>query len=195
MRWLVIALFGLVIAFAGFALTLTAVPGFIMSRAMDGIETSGAPINGVWHVPPTDETSRRVVRPSPDILYSLCLYDLSDGALEITLPPADPSQMVSVSFFDADTNNFSTLRWRNGFDVRLYRPDPDAPVMSDRLEAPPLEDLRDRMINSTWVKSPSRTGIVLYRRILTGDVSIEDAEADRQGFACRTGQPEEGERP
>ena len=52
-----------------------------------------------------DENSRGVVRPSPDLLYSACPFDLSKGPLKITAH-VPHSTYWSVSGFDAATNNF-----------------------------------------------------------------------------------------
>lgn len=157
-RWLA-PLAGLAIAaLIGFWLVLNAIPGFIMDRAMARIASDGARVNSVVHVAPTSEDSRRVVRPSPDILYSICLFDVSERPLRISIPAAEEGLIASISFFDANTNNFMTLR--------------------------PINEARNVRLGDE-IDAPTDEGVVLYRRILTGGVSMEDAETQRQAFACQ----------
>lgn len=177
MRWIAPAAALILAGLLGFTLTLRAVPGFIMTRAMDRIEAGGTPINTVVHVPPVTEDSRRVVRPSPDILYSTCLFDLTDGPLLIQSRwPADGAY-ASISLYDAQTNNFFTVSdssqprravlWLQGRD-------------SNAAAAP------DGVIP---VQSRSTRGVVLYRRILDSSSTVAGADAERQSFLC-TSQPE-----
>ena len=156
-RWLAPLAALAIAAFVGFWLTLNAVPGFIMGKTMERIQADGAQINQVVHVTPTSEDSRRVVRPSPDILYSICLYDVREAPLDVTIPADEDGLIASVSFFDANTNNFMTLR-------------PDGAARNVQL--------------GEEIAAPTRTGIVLYRRILTNRVSMETAETQRQAFRC-----------
>ncbi len=54
-----------------------------------------------------EATARTVVRPSPDLLYTACVFDLSNGPLRITAPV--PDSYLSVSGFAADTSNFFAI--------------------------------------------------------------------------------------
>lgn len=85
------------------AATIWYLPRLAMNTAMSRLEAQGAGINTMIHVPPTDETSRRVVRPSPDLLYSVCLLDLSDGPVDIRV--AGWGDYVSLSLFAGNTDN------------------------------------------------------------------------------------------
>ncbi len=78
-------------------------PHFIMAQAMRKIVRDGG-YNVVHHVARADEHSRVVVRPSPDLLYSICPFDLSKGDLRVQAE-VPPGTYWSVSVFDADTNN------------------------------------------------------------------------------------------
>jgi uncharacterized membrane protein len=168
MRWLLPLATGLVAAIIGFCLVINAVPGFLMSKAMDRISAaSDVSENAVWHGPITDETTRRVVRPSPDILYSVCLFDLSDGPLELTVPWPSDDSYASVSFYDANTNNFAVV---NDRDV-------------DGAEASHLLLAEDGESGS--IQSPTQTGLALYRRVVMGGTSVEQADTERRGFDCR----------
>jgi uncharacterized membrane protein len=107
----------LLVAVSAHAATLWYLPRLAMNTAMSRLEASG-PANQWIHVPPTDETSRRVVRPSPDLLYSVCLLDLSDGPVRIRA--ADWGDYMSLSLFAANTDNvFARNETRAGGDIEI----------------------------------------------------------------------------
>ena len=62
------------------------------------------PVNEMIHMPPTTARSRAVVRPSPDLLYSAIIYDVSRAPLRITA--AVPESYWSISFFANNTDNY-----------------------------------------------------------------------------------------
>src|SRR6202012_4345865 len=68
-------------------------------------------VNTIHHQNRVDEHSRGVVRPSPDLLYSACPFDLSHGALEVQAE-VPPNTYWSASAFDAHTNNFFAINDR-----------------------------------------------------------------------------------
>ena len=82
--------------------SLRLLPRLIMLHTMSAIARSGA--NTILHPPRSSASSRRVVRPSPDLLYSICVYDLraADGAVRVSIHDM-PDTYWSVSVFDADT--------------------------------------------------------------------------------------------
>ncbi len=51
---------------------------------------------------PTPE-NQPIVRPSPDLVYSSCAYDLSDGPILLSVTPV-PGRYSSLSIFDARTD-------------------------------------------------------------------------------------------
>src|SRR6201986_2629562 len=92
--------------------TLLALPKLIMLRTMSAI-TRLVAANTMLYPPQPTSRSRGVVRPSPDLLYSICIYDLTaaNGALRVSTHDM-PDTYWSVSLFDADTNNFYALNDR-----------------------------------------------------------------------------------
>ncbi|MFN8949377.1 MAG: DUF1254 domain-containing protein, partial [Alphaproteobacteria bacterium] len=74
MRFVSWILFTLVLAAVTHVIVVSQLPTFIMGRVMAAIG-NGAPGNITFSDRP-DETARRVVRPSPDLLYSVCIYDV-----------------------------------------------------------------------------------------------------------------------
>lgn len=160
----------------GFQAMMGALPGFIMGKAMERFETLGGEPNVEGHFPPIDETARTVVRPSPDIIYSGCMYDVSAGPVVITLPALDEDSYVSVSFFDARTNNFAAFNNRDfGGDAARFLLAPDRGITQSNAVMAEIDEL---------VFTPTSTGLVLLRRVLSGGVTLEDADEHRRQFDC-----------
>ncbi|WP_297736268.1 DUF1254 domain-containing protein [uncultured Maricaulis sp.] len=156
----------------GAGITLTVMPGLIMSRAMDRIETLGGEAGRVRHAPPVTADNQTIVRASPDILYSVCLYDLNDGPLRIEAPwPAD-GNYASVSFYDSNTNNFAAISDR----------DAGSATTSIRLFARSASNVPEETDRS--FEAPTQTGLILYRRVIDANTDIAAAEAERQAFTC-----------
>lgn len=156
----------------GAGTTLTVMPGLIMSRAMDRIEALGGATGLVRHAPPVTAENQTIVRASPDILYSVCLYDLSDGPLRIDAPWPDDGNYASVSFYDANTNNFAAVSDRDVGSAAT------SIALIERFEsyAPADADL-------SFV-APTRTGLILYRRVIDANTDLAAADAERQDFSC-----------
>lgn len=87
---------------AGYYGTLLAAPTFLMSKALDRI-TERSAWNHFTHAPQVSARSQFIVRPSPDLLYSICPFDLGAGPIEVTAAPI-PGHYSSISVFDAETN-------------------------------------------------------------------------------------------
>ncbi len=157
----------------GLAVTLTVMPGLIMSRAMDRIEALGGETGSVRHAPQVTAENQTIVRASPDILYSVCLYNLSDGPLRIDAPwPAD-GNYASVSFYDSNTNNFAAMSDR---DVRTQS-------TSVLLTPRPVSENAD-FVAERQFSAPTMTGLVLYRRVVNANTDLAAADAERRRFTC-----------
>jgi uncharacterized membrane protein len=79
-----------------------ALPQVIMHVALDRMaERTG--VNQFYHAPLTTPENQTIVRPSPDLAYSACPYDLSQGPLRIEVQPV-PGRYSSLSVFDARTD-------------------------------------------------------------------------------------------
>ncbi len=74
---------------AGAVGTILMVPRAVMTVAMARLSDKGTQINAFRFAPRTTAASRGVVRPSPDLAYASCVYDLS--------------------VFDAKTDNFAVF--------------------------------------------------------------------------------------
>ena len=81
-RWPRLIGFVLAIAVAVHLVTVWAIPRLIVARVYDRIAESGG-IGAPIRTGLPDANSRNVVMPSPDLLYVVCLYDVTDHPLEI----------------------------------------------------------------------------------------------------------------
>ena len=81
------------------------IPRLIMNRVIDTVTGGGAQ---PYLPPPIDHTQRRVVMPSPDLLYAVCAYDLADGPLQVTLDGTYP-RYWSIAFYNSNSDNFLTI--------------------------------------------------------------------------------------
>jgi uncharacterized membrane protein len=134
------------------------VPRIVMDRALARL---GAPNTmRVGHRP--DSSSRAVVRPSPDILYASCPFDLSEGPLRITAPVSH-STYWSVSAFDSATNNFFVKN--------------DRQITGDQLEIvmlrhgqrfPPLDNALELIV----LFAPTDRGLILIRTVIDDDKHV-----------------------
>lgn len=144
--------------------TVHALPHFVMSRTLARM---GA-VNTIHHGKRPDAQSRGVVRPSPDLLYSVCPYDLSRGTLHVSAP-VPPGTYWSVSAFDDDTNNF------------FVENDRQAKGRVDFLIV--SKDFHGSGGLPTVV-SPSARGLVLFRTLVGDEEHAGAIDAQRRKANC-----------
>jgi len=147
-------------------------PHFVMTRALGRI--GAANTMHVGHRP--DSSSRAVVRPSPDILYATCPYDLSKGPLRVTAPVPHASYW-SVSAFDSSTNNFFVKNDREitGNSLELI-------AVKRGQVWPPLDNALERII----LFSPTETGLILFRAVIDDDKHLPALSALLHQARCGT---------
>jgi uncharacterized membrane protein len=144
-------------------------PRYIMSRTMDAIAGDNGS-NVFIERPLADSDSRAVVRPSPDLMYSLCVLDLSAGPVHVRAPVSAP--YTSLSVFAANSDNVFVLNDRalkdatQGFDVWIAREGQSVPD------------------GATVARLPSARGIALVRRVVTGPEHAAELEPLRQQARC-----------
>ncbi len=63
--------------------------------------------NKFAHIPRATATNKSITRPSPDIAYSSCTIDISQGPVKITIPATKPYS--SLSILGTDTMNLLTI--------------------------------------------------------------------------------------
>jgi uncharacterized membrane protein len=128
-RWLLPLLTGVVVALIGYQLAMVAAPRMLMSAAIKRVGQAG--MNRMTHGPLATERARAIVRPSPDLAYSSCPFDLSNGPVRVQVAPA-PSVYWSLSVFDSRTDTaFVRNNEQTGekpMDIILARPGQPTPA-------------------------------------------------------------------
>jgi uncharacterized membrane protein len=151
--------------------TVYFLPHLIMARTMAGMSRV-AGVNAMFHGPRPTSRSRGVVRPSPDLLYSSCVYDLdaANGALHVHARDM-PATYWSVSLFDSNTDNFYVINDRQAKDgsVDFLLIAPGAFVDGTRLPV---------------VTAPSRRGIVLFRTLINDETKVAEIDTARHRARC-----------
>ncbi len=139
-----------------------------------------APVNGAIFPPPVDAKARRIVMPSPDLLYALCPVDLRQGAMRIRANPQWPNYW-SVALYSANSDNYFVLndRQADGKPVDLWV----VPEGGATQQAPVPAGAR-------VVVAPSTRGLLLMR-VLVSDYASEGpaAEKARRSLQCTSSAP------
>ena len=146
-----------------------ALPGLIMQLAMRGVSNQ-AGINQLFHAPLADASSRGIVRPSPDLAYSICVFDLSEGPVQIFTP--DSAGYMSLSLFSAETDNFFVLN-----DRQIESEGVELLLVSDREPVRVSEKIR-------VVRSPSNRGILLFRYVVEDEEHFAELDRVRRLARC-----------
>ncbi len=101
-RWLGPVALGLFCALLAWQATLAATPRALMALAVRRVAGIGG-VNHMLHAPLVTAKSRAIVRPSPDLLYSSCPFDVSKGPVLVDVAPVE-APYWSLSIFDDQTN-------------------------------------------------------------------------------------------
>jgi uncharacterized membrane protein len=117
--WLLPSLLGALLAALAYQAALVAAPRLMMSAALKRVERLGG-ANVLRHPPMATAEARTIVRPSPDLAYSSCVFDLSEGPILIEVAPV-PAPYWSLSVFDARTDVafVRNNRERGGAPIRI----------------------------------------------------------------------------
>ena len=160
-------------------LAVWATPRLIMHRLMNGPAAQAMNmLNQAAFMPAVDASARRVVMPSPDLLYAVCVFDVSAGPVRVRANPGLPSYW-SIALYAANSDNFFVLNDRQAG---------SAPVDLWLVSQGP--NLKDPVIppGARLVVSPSTRGFLLMR-VLTADYEAEKAvvEPGRRSLQCSRG--------
>ncbi|MFM7396334.1 MAG: DUF1254 domain-containing protein [Gammaproteobacteria bacterium] len=157
-----------VIAVLMHALTIWAVPRLIMDRVLTlgSADATLERANGVTLPPPTDHTQRRIVMPSPDLLYATCFFDLGKGPFRVTLETNYP-RYWSIALYASTSDNFFVVNDRGA---------PSGKV--DLTVVGPGQ-------TGSNVVSPTRRGMLLMRLLVNDDPAVRAAaETARRSLRC-----------
>ena len=145
-------------------------PALIMSRAMSALGAKGT--NVITHGERPTAASRRIVKPSPDLLYSQCVFDVSRRPLKITA--AVPTDTYwSVSLYAANTDNFFVLN-----DTQAKGQPATIVLMGPGQTVPPMPE------GTRVVTAPTAKGIVLFRTLINDDAREADLDQQRRAAKC-----------
>ncbi len=142
-----------------------AYPYLVMSVAIRrGTKMLGK--NSITHKPKPTAEFRDVVRPSPDLIYSGCVFDVSEAPLRIqaTLP----GTYMSLSLYGNNTDNFFGINDLeiDGTRLELLLIGPKSLVVGDG--------------SIPIVRAPSNRGIMLFRYFVSDGAEAEKVEAARR---------------
>lgn len=165
-RWIGPVVVLLACAAGAHALTLHFAPNLIMGRAMTALEARGVPLHAFSAPQRVTPQTQQVVRSSPDLYYALCRYDLSTPGTGLAVTMGSWPDYQSLAFFDAQTNNFATLRGTGQ-------------TVTVRLLPPGTRALEGAIV------SPSTRGVVLIRRLAPDAARFAAASEAGKADACR----------
>jgi uncharacterized membrane protein len=152
----------------GFAMIAPNVIMQILHRAV--VDQSGENSFGLTPLP--DETTREVVRPSPDLFYGICAYNVANGP--VIIEALVPQKYWSMQFYQMNTDNF------NGFSNQRkesYRVNTTA-----RVTLINASDDQSKYQGEV-VRSPTDKGVMLIRVSAIGDQTLQRAAL--KASSCR----------
>lgn len=150
-------------------LTVFALPYGIMNRAMAGIERQAGGANKALYPEPVTAAARGIVRPSPDLLYTACVFDVGTQPLRLTSPV--PDTYWSLSMFAANTDNFFVVN--------------DRQARSGSIEIVLAVDDSAKSANGApVVVAPTSRGIILFRSLIASDEAQTEIDAMRRQSRC-----------
>jgi uncharacterized membrane protein len=126
---------------------------------------------------PTDQ-SRGVVRPSPDLLYAACLFDVTDRPL--ILESDLPDDYWSLSVFASNSDNVFAVN-----DRQVQGRHPRYLLARDAKPAGLPPDLAALPV----IQAPSATGVVLFRNLVLNPNAMDAAEAAQKSARCTPVSP------
>ncbi len=169
-RWAGWLLFTLALAAVIHGAAIANAPDFIMSRAMSAMGGKG--INTISHVDRATAASRTIVKPSPDLLYSHCVFDVSRQPLKITTA-APTDTYWSVALYASNTDNFYVLN-----DTQAKSQPATIILVGQGQTVPPQPE------GTITVAAPSQKGVVLFRTLINDDAREPELDRMRRAASC-----------
>jgi uncharacterized membrane protein len=147
-----------------------AAPRLIMGEAMRRIAETAGGWNRIYHAAQVTPQTQEIVRSSPDLAYSTCAIDLSEGPVRIVVNPSPGYWSAAVYGADTDVVLVRDDRDAGGRPLRLL-------VVGDRtpLIARPEEQV---------VRAPGDKALLLVRRLAPSAQAFANADAARKADSC-----------
>jgi uncharacterized membrane protein len=168
LRWLLVTL---AIATATHFALLYFGPAYIMSIAMGRMTTQAGGVNKIYFAPRPNAQNNRIVRSSPDLLYSVCVYDVSAKPLSIRAD-VPPGTYWSASFYDMNTNNYRVIN------------DGQATAGSIVVILTKAGSTTPSPAGAEAIVSPTDRGIILFRTLVAEDARFAEIDAARRQAKC-----------
>ncbi|KHL12831.1 putative membrane protein [Mumia flava] len=170
-RWWAPLAVAVVVAVIAHLVVVLAAPRVVMGVAERRIAESAGGRNTWLHTPRVTPRNQQVVRSSPDLAYSACVWDLSDGPVRVSAPGWDG--YYSLSIYDDRT------------DVVFVDGDPH-PEVTVLLATTDQEDQARRAAGSDVevVVVPAPDGVALLRYLAPTDDAFADADRVRSSAVC-----------
>jgi uncharacterized membrane protein len=167
--WLGPIAFGLIVAAVTAYAAIWAIPYGLMNVAIERLGQGG--VNAMSYGNLASPDRQPVVRPSPDLAYSSCPYNLSEGPVAIDVVPV-PGRYTSLSVFDAAT------------DVIFVRNDVEAGGKPFRIIVARSGQAVPK--GAEVVRTNHDHGIALIRILLKDPAEIGAIDAARRQSSCGT---------
>jgi len=153
-KWLVAVL---LMAWVGQYGVAMLAPNLIMQTLYRGVaDLSGENIFVITPLP--DETARTLVRPSPDLFYGICAYNVESGP--VFIEALVPAKYWSMQFYQMNTDNFSSFSNQRD---EVYRVNTTAKITLISASDDPNN------YKGEVVQSPTGKGIMLIRVSAIGE--------------------------
>jgi len=166
-----LALIALVVAVSSHVAAVWALPRVIMRLAFRAGEVRTGGDDRAYPFGLPAGAHHEVVMPSPDLLYTGCIYDLGKGPVEVTATV--PESYWSVAFYADDTDNFFVLD------------DREVPSRKARVVLVAPGAARPAQANgAVVVEAPSARGLVLFRTLVLDRAKLVDLRALQRTEQC-----------
>ena len=156
-KWVVATLIGAVLFHY---ILVMAIPYIVMDQIVRGLQKAGTEINTMHHAAPASWKKRGVVKPSPDLLYSVAVYDVSKNPVVIRAKV--PDTYWSLSFFQSNLDNYCIIN-----DEQVQSKEVEVIVVGKGKFYRGSEKAR-------VIESPSNTGIILIRTLIEDRKRLND---------------------
>jgi len=133
-------------------------------------------VNEVYHQAPIDASFRKVVRPCPDILYSACVYDISEHDLLIEARVPNFTYW-SAAFYSISTDNYFTVNNRAlGERASL--------ILTTKERYAKRYAASEGSSGTIYVVSPSTRGIVIFRIFISDESLLPKLVEYQRSITC-----------
>jgi uncharacterized membrane protein len=162
--------FGLVVAVLAHVATTILIPPVIMNVAMKRMAQASGGTNRLQNMPLVTPQNQRIVRSSPDLAYSTCTLDLTNGPVRIFIGKG--ADYASAAFYAANTDNIFTLSDRS------------IGPGGARIVVQAAGSLAQATAGEVVVTLPSARGLMLVRRLAPSAQAMARVELERANDRC-----------